>query len=351
MHCKQIYNISDDSVQNFSQIPDSLSLSITGWCQLQCTHCYNFSSPQNNRELSLDKIVKILNEMQENGIKRLKISGGEPSLHKDFKNIIALCAKYNMWVGLNTNGLYNESFSNYCKNSPINVFFISIDGLENNNDNIRGQGVFKKVWKQCCQLREANKEVVISFHVNKTNQNDLEELVTRSAVEGIDIKVSPMRLNGRAQDNMSNDLLSSQNFYELVKKVNQLRKLHPNIRISTDFDILSNKQLKDKGNTCYGACGAGRSILSINFDGEIYPCCFFITPDKKFSAGNIDNISIMNAWNNSPIFKIFRAYQKPQSCKKCKFFQQSCLGGCSAVAYFNTGYIDSQDPMCFAHEL
>ncbi len=334
----------------FSATPEVIGIEITGRCPLRCRHCFNHSGPENQQELSLEQIQKILDEMLTWNVQHLRISGGEPTYHRQFKDIIAACQRRNITIAMNTNGVYSSTMLDYLKSAPIDLFMISIDGLIANNDAIRGKGVFKRALLSCQELKKAGKQVMLSFHVGAGNQGDVAGLIKEAANIHVDFKVAPIRPIGRAKDHLPNALIAPKDYLRVVQTVIDSRQQYPHINIVTDFDILDETL---PASDCHkdptkASCKAGRTMININYDGEIYPCAFFADEKKTFSAGNIHSISMTQAWQQSTIFTPFRIQQKSAQCQSCHHYQQHCYGGCPAIAYFATSKLDAHDPTCFA---
>lgn len=335
--------------QFFSEVPQGLGMEITGRCQLRCRHCFNRSGPDNPHELPLKVIERLLDEMVGWGIRRLRITGGEPTMHWQFREVIEACHHRKMSIAMNSNGVYSSRMLSYLKTAPIAIFLISVDGMETNNDAIRGRGTFRRAVHTCKELRQAGQKVMISFHVCAGNQSDVGELIALAASIGVDIKIAEVRPVGRAVDELPHALIQSRSYLEVTKEATMLRSKFPHIKILTDFDILDDHP----GNSCQhdpkaASCKAGRTMLNVAYDGGIYPCAFFVTAKKEFCAGNIYRDSIIDVWNNSPVFQPFRIHRKSEICQECMHYQSRCFGGCPAVAHFTTGYLDEHDPTCFA---
>ena len=66
-----------------------LDLNITNKCNYRCTHCAFDSGCFEMPELSLQEEKKILVDTKELGGRRIDITGGEPTLRRDYKEIIS----------------------------------------------------------------------------------------------------------------------------------------------------------------------------------------------------------------------------------------------------------------------
>jgi radical SAM protein with 4Fe4S-binding SPASM domain len=172
-------------------------------------------------------------------------------------------------------------------------------------------------------------------------------LVALAAELGVDIKFSPVRPIGRAQQQMGDEILPPAQFYQVVKQITHLRRQYPSIRLMTDFDILDEAKKNCQMDPNKGSCMAGRTSCNVNFDSYVYPCAFLVTPEREFAAGSIHESSLLELWQKAPVFQRFRTLRKSARCQSCFAYRRSCVGGCPAIAYFAMGDLEAHDPTCF----
>jgi radical SAM protein with 4Fe4S-binding SPASM domain len=330
----------------FSPVP-SVGLEITNRCNLHCRHCFNYSGENTVQELSLAELEYLFDQINDFGGKSIRISGGEPTLHPDFIAIVSAASRRGLSVSLNSHGVYGTGLYRRLIDLPIERFIISLDGLQDANDRIRGQGVFQRVVKTIAGLRAADRTVMIGVHLGRSNIGDIPGLISFASELGCDIKFSPLRPLGRARKYLLQDILQPVDFYHTVRNIIGYRTEHPHIQIATDFDIfhflgdISPRPLER------ASCPAGRSFLNVNYDGYVYPCAFLVTPEREFAAGHIHDSSLLTLWQNAPIFEPFRTVGKDEKCGNCPVYTRTCTGGCVAMSYFLAGSIDAHDPTCF----
>jgi radical SAM protein with 4Fe4S-binding SPASM domain len=337
--------------QQPQQLPEAahtvkrFGLEVTGRCNLHCRHCFNRSGGDVQQDLSLEVVERILGEAHALGAKYLRLSGGEPTMHRDFAAVVRAARKLAMTVSINSNGLYSEAVWGDVLEAQIDRFILSLDGLRVTNDAIRGAGVFDQVVETGRRLVGEGRGVTLGVHLCRTNYQDVEGLVELAARLGVSIKFSPVRPLGRAQQ-MRDEILTPAQFYQVVRRVTELRCEYPSIKIVTDFDILEQAAASQPADPKRSRCLAGHS-LNIGFDGYVYPCAFLATPQHEFAAGHISEKSLADMYRNAPVFHRFRTLGTSQRCQSCFAYRRSCVGGCPAMAYFSTGDLESHDPTCF----
>ena len=332
----------------FTDVPQAVGVEITSRCNLTCRHCFNRSGAGSKQELSLADSRMLFDQMQTWGNTQVRISGGEPTLHPDFFAIVAAAIQRGLRVSLNTNGLYAPRVQQQLAGLAIDLFLVSLDGLPAANDWLRGAGVFDRVVNTIRWLRQLDRRVMIGVHLNQRNLADVEGLIGLAAELGADIKFAPLRLIGRAHDQLIDEAPTATGFYHAVRTMTRLRASYPQIHIYTDFDILqANDSLPATRSAARLSCPAGRSMLNVGYDGYVYPCAFLITPDREFAAGHLRQAPLLTLWREAPVFQQLRAVEKEAPCQDCSLYGLTCVGGCVAMSYFNTGRLAATDPLCF----
>jgi len=190
-----------------------LELQITDRCNLQCRHCYiNHSTdlpgkesskgtaPAPFHELSLNQVRTILREFEELQGLRVMITGGEPLLHKDFAAINHMLPDFLVRKVLFTNGLLMNQ--QVLSNLHVDEIQISIDGLQQAHDALRGAGTFARSMESIRLCLDMGFEVSISTMVHAANLNDfdaMEQLFTNMGIK--DWTVDVPCISGRLADN------------------------------------------------------------------------------------------------------------------------------------------------------
>lgn len=201
-----------------------LELQITNKCNLRCRHCYinppspPFNSPltkggrrgvkggkggfsnKNFKELSIKQIQKILEEFEQMQGVRVLITGGEPLLHSRFEEVNEMLPQFSIRKVLFTNGvLLSEK---RIKKLNVNEIQVSIDGLENAHDSLRGKGTFKTAMKAVKRSLEYGFHVSIATMVYPGDIGDFEEMERLFKDMGVrEWAVDVPCITGRLKDN------------------------------------------------------------------------------------------------------------------------------------------------------
>ena len=134
---------------------------VTYRCNARCTMCNRYKAPSRpEEEISIETIRKLPKMYFTN------ITGGEPFIRTDLREIVRELYKKSDRIVISTNGFFTERIIDLCKEFPQIGIRISIEGLEKTNDEIRGldQG-FQRGYGTLKKLREMGmKDVDIISH-------------------------------------------------------------------------------------------------------------------------------------------------------------------------------------------
>lgn len=91
-----------------NRIAPWMALEITGKCNYNCLHCFNAADNQRlHTQLSLEQIERLLDQASEAGVSAVLLTGGEPLVHPQFRQIVEAVYSRDMFVHeLNTNGRF-----------------------------------------------------------------------------------------------------------------------------------------------------------------------------------------------------------------------------------------------------
>jgi MoaA/NifB/PqqE/SkfB family radical SAM enzyme len=161
------------------------NISLTHSCQFRCQFCDTWKNkPRPKDELKISDWLSLLETCQDH-LKdiRLNFAGGEPLLKADFHQLLRYCSKKNIYTSLATNaGAFTKQRAYEIATSGINVIGISLDGLKDTHDRLRGvPGSFDKIFESISWIRENNQssEINLLSIILKDNLNDLYALVRR----------------------------------------------------------------------------------------------------------------------------------------------------------------------------
>ncbi|WP_174869637.1 radical SAM/SPASM domain-containing protein [Pectobacterium polaris] len=316
-------------------------LLLTRKCNLSCSHCIRSSNPSFTEFISVELCEKIFTEFSSfSKNTQLLISGGEPTLHPKFLDIVSKAYKIFDNIMINTNGLNFYKLSKLASLKDKVKIQISIDGNFRTHEYIRGIGTYHKALENINKLTALGLKVIIATTVSNNNVKSIPDL--DKDIEETDFSLWNIKRivgYGRAEDN---DDISSDDWNNFFKEVKSsfLNKFRISIRpmfsiesiAKTDVINYSNNELSLRG----ANCGTGRSKLYINPNGSVYPCACM---EHKI-VGNFthDSYSIIS----NELSNINIAPKKGSICQKCRLWSV-CQGGCPGISERNH---QNGDPRC-----
>ncbi|MFZ3074437.1 MAG: radical SAM protein [Minisyncoccales bacterium] len=332
--------------------PLTVGLDITNRCNLRCRHCYaNATFDSKIPDIPLKKILSILDELNELGTCLVSLAGGEPLIRNDLLSITRAIKERGMMLFLNTNGqLLTEKYAQDLKKNGVDHMEISIDGLENNHDAIRGHGSFKKAIEGFKNAKKAGIDTGIMTVISRQNMGDVDRLIKLFyglGAAGIGfIRFKPV---GRGKD-LKDLELSPLERKSLIEKIYEQKILFDsknfNIKVETPLSILVAQKYPDfmKQHSyikdAIRGCPSGVISMHINADGTVTSCS-----QMPLTVGSIYDSTIYDLWNKSALFKKIRARKYEGKCSKCKHL--NACGGCRTAAYLDCGNIMGADPGCW----
>lgn len=327
---------------------------ITRKCNLKCQHCYAFKEGDNSEELTLEEMYNAIDKL-----KRLKpylivYGGGEPFARKDFIDILKRTKEVlNCRIKILTNGtMLTKEIINEIK-KYVDFIQISLDGTEQNHDNLRGQqGCFKKAVKAIQLVREEGIKTGICMTISRYSVQDIDWVINYALEQGVyKLRISPFVASGKALNNFKDWMIPKEDLKVLYNLLASYRVEYKN-RLLFDFrDELYGKAFlgcpgeKLDGNNQYLLCAAGRSLFYINPEGYITPCNFIDT--EEYFAGNIKTDDLVSLWYSNEIFNKFRVLkvEEIEKCSVCKR-KATCGAGLRCNALMTSGSLNKVDPLC-----
>jgi len=137
-------------IDNFGRKFEYLRLSITDECNFKCNYCLpdGYLRSAEKQFLTLFEIENLVQAFAELGTKKVRITGGEPSLRKDFPAIIETIANTNgiQKVATTTNGFKLNKQAKQWFDAGLDAINVSVDSLDAKTFHlITGKNVFQNV--------------------------------------------------------------------------------------------------------------------------------------------------------------------------------------------------------------
>jgi radical SAM protein with 4Fe4S-binding SPASM domain len=175
-----------------------LELQITDRCNLRCRHCY--IGEKEPSELSVNQMKNALKEFEDIQGLRVLVTGGEPLIHSRFEELNEMLPEFFLRKVLFTNGLLLDKRISKILN--VDEIQISIDGLEEAHDSLRGGGTYRSAMKAVRRAIDSGFGVSVSTMIHAGNLQDFEKMETLFKNLGIrDWTVDVPCITGRLRKN------------------------------------------------------------------------------------------------------------------------------------------------------
>ena len=341
--------------------PARVYFELTRRCNLACQTCFNNSRRPLAGELTTSEICAVLDQLDRLGTFEIRLTGGEPTEHPDFREIIACAKAHGFYVSLGTNGVYADQKRSWVYDSGVDWLIVSLDGTPEVNDRVRGPGTYQQVTRTLRELaRQPEQRVRLNMVVARHNVHCIEDLARLADQYGVEsLNLIPLRPYGRSARTLIDDMFTQHDFYAFIKRLQDLRRRY-RVQFITTLDLLdpevttSHDLLVRKQRTC----AAGVEAAVIGATGDVYGCSyspasFPDSPDvegrRLFVAGNLRHEPLSEIWRDSSRWAVFRQLEanKNARCQTCVQYRARCVGSCPIMGYFQAGQPDAFDPYCF----
>lgn len=270
---------------------------VTYRCNAKCTMCNRYKAPSKPEEEISIETIKKLPEMY-----FTNITGGEPFIRDDLKDIVRELLKKSDRIVISTNGFFTDRIVELCKEFPQVGIRISIEGLEKTNNEIRGlDDGFNRGYTTLKKLVDMGmKDVGFGMTVQDRNAADLVPLYNISDELGMEFATASLHNSFYfvESNNIIKDRLTvAQNFEDLVNRL--LDSNSPKKWFRAYFNhglinyIFSQKRLLP--------CDMSFDTFFIDPYGDVMPCNG--TKEKQI-MGNLNRQSWEELWNSEQAEKV-----------------------------------------------
>ncbi|HET6832741.1 MAG TPA: mycofactocin radical SAM maturase [Acidimicrobiales bacterium] len=321
--------------------PICLTWELTYACNLACVHCLSSSGRRDPRELTTAECKAVIDELERMQVFYVNIGGGEPTVRRDFWEIVDYATSHHVGVKFSTNGSRIDAAAarRLAADDYVDVQ-ISIDGATAEvNDAVRGEGSCATAVGAMRHLADAGmRGFKLSVVVTRHNVGQLDDFKGLADRYGAQLRLTRLRPSGRGADVWD----------ELHPTAEQQRILYDWLLAHGDQVLTGDSffHLSAYGDPLPGLnlCGAGRVVCLIDPIGDVYACPFAI--HESFLAGNVrDGGGFARVWGASELFTRLREPQTGGACRACAHYD-TCRGGCMAAKFFTGLPLDGPDPEC-----
>lgn len=321
-----------------NNVPLSCSLELLPLCNMNCDMCYVRLSKEEMSRLgrlrTMEEWLELAKHMKDSGVLFLLLTGGEPLLYPDFKQLYLGLKDMGMILTLNTNGtLINQEWASFFgEHKPRRINITLYGGSEETYRNLchYPDGLTKTI-QGIRLLKQYGVDVKISATMTKANQKDL--FAIHKISKELDVPI-----------NVDTYIIPA--VRERKKTFNQQVRLTPAEAAQLTIDSakikLGSEQFQQYAkNTLYEidhfvppeyhsglSCLAGNCSFTINWQGKMRPCVMLQKPEiDVFETG------FQFAWKY-----ISNESCKISTCQKCcSCAKRTICRTCAASELFEEG--------------
>jgi radical SAM protein with 4Fe4S-binding SPASM domain len=352
----------------------------TNRCNLACRHCYQDSRPKTAAdELSLAQKLDLVDQMGAAYMPMLAISGGEPTLSGDLLPVLRSARRFGMHLTVATNGTtMTRKLAAELAEAGLRYVEISLDSVRpERHDAFRGSS---GLWRRTVEgmrnvLATPPLRLGIAMCVHQGNVAEVREMIAFARDIGagcfahfnfIPVGRGLRMVSGDITPRQREDLLAllNETMQEggigVISTAPQLGRVclagpvggaaraaaaRDDGRMSCSH-AGSGSGVKARVVAKYlGGCGAGRTYVCIEPDGNVTPCVYL--PHRVM--GNVRRMRLIDIYRTSAFRDILNdRSRRLHHCEVCAF--RNYCGGCRARADAYFGQLHAGDPGCLFNQ-
>ncbi|SER78497.1 cyclic pyranopterin phosphate synthase [Gracilibacillus ureilyticus] len=329
----------------FGRVLQDLRISVTDRCNFRCRYCMpreifgkDFAFLPKEHLLTFEEIERLASTFLQLGVKKIRLTGGEPLLRKNIDELIERLASLEGLedIGLTTNGVLLGKMADKLKAAGLKRVNVSLDALDDktfmaiNDSNFPSHPVIKSIQ----QAKDAGLVVKINMVVKKgMNDHEVLSMANFFKERGITLRFIEFMDVGQTNGWDFQHVVTKKELYEMIAKEHDLEPVEP------DYIGEVAKRYRYKGTeTEVGfITSVSESFCSsctrarIAADGHFYTCLFagtgFNLKDilrEGISNEELKN-TIINRWQKRE--DRYSDERTEETAKKRKKIEMSYIGG------------------------
>ncbi len=202
-----------------------LRLAITDRCNLRCQYCMptqGIDIVDRKELLSYKEMYRITRVFSELGVNKVRLTGGEPFVRKDFVNFLESLSFNDKLdeINITTNGALISNHINKLEELKINAINLSIDSLQREKfAKITRRDVFVDVYNTLEKLERSNLKLKLNVVVQSGfNTDEIIDFIELSKNKDVAVRfIEEMPFNGKGQ----RDIKEEWNFEKIISHVKE----------------------------------------------------------------------------------------------------------------------------------
>lgn len=334
--------------------PVTLTLAITGACNLDCCHCWvRAGEPASHQHVPAPAVHRIVKDFAGIGGSGIRITGGEPLCHPDWLNILQLSTSLGFkTVTLQTNAmlLTPEQIAGLRKlDFPGLTLQISLDGISpQSHDLVRGEGAFYGAMQGIAMLVQAGLGPRIAIFCTEMGHNigEIPALLDFAGRMGLgSFSSGALVLCGRAAETSLAAPPGVGEYLALVKHYEEdahFRDLYDRLGTVAALEW-------HNGEPVHAGCCSLVENPYLTPEGRLYPC-LMCHADEYSVTGVFEKGLPAALTEGAPLWSSLQRLSRSrgdmiQACRDCQL-KAYCGGGCMGRAWGSCGNLMAPDDRC-----
>lgn len=265
--------------------PMHASIELTYQCNLRCQHCYAYCSLSRSEVMPLENVHNLLDILESWGVTVIELTGGEPTMHHGFAEILVHAMQLFDLVGIVTNGTcFSNELGEIIAINPKKVA-VQVDLHGSSAEYVdwftHNVGTFEKEKATIRELAKLGTIIRVAMVVTPKSLSQMRETALIAKSLGATVcGFSPVIPQGRGSD--MSMLLSLEEYQIFMDNWNELRQEFGNF-------IFHLNESPEAMATIPKHCGAGARSVSITPNGEVKMCQ--MSSEKMLNFGNVFNLT------------------------------------------------------------
>lgn len=267
-------------VDSFGRKIDYLRVSVTDRCNLRCAYCMPdrpFEWIEHNKILSFENIFSFVKIAIDNGIEKIRITGGEPLVRKGVENFVGLISKYapNIDLAMTSNGVLLSQKAEILKQNGLKRVNISLDTLK--------PEIFEKISKRNLLdevLKGIDKAVEVGFKVKLNcvvvrgiNENEISEILNFGISKNAEVRFIEFMQNSHALDAVK--CIGANEILEILSRDFKISPLKKDPHSPSSLFLANDKYrfgiISPHGEEFCKSCNR----IRLSAEGLLIPCLYF----------------------------------------------------------------------------
>ncbi|MFL6253775.1 MAG: radical SAM protein [Pyrinomonadaceae bacterium] len=325
------------------EVPDGFHLStpplawleLTRRCDLACPHCYIDGGRARDNEMSTERWRSLLDEMAEMGVWAVAFTGGEPTLHPDFAELVRYARERDLLVGVATHGLFltDELLDSLPRDGVI--ISVSVDDLHKGRGGRESSA--ERAMESILRARSHGFLTNVMTNTHRGNIDGLADLMHWAEGHGVSVRSVPFSPMGRAKmrrdlENRPEDVERAAEFW--LRECEWEHQYHREAGLCVG--IIFNYGLSLGYMT--SRCSSGRFLCYVAADGTVFPCTMCVS-ENIFAAGSVRERPFAEVWREHWEIRNYSWANFASTCEGCvindpKYY---CASRCPAMSHARHG--------------